>query len=317
MIFLGFDTSNYTTSIAALGSCGVKNIRSVLPVEEGKRGIRQSEGVFLHTKSIAELYKKLDIDFNDVCAVGVSVRPRSVDGSYMPVFLVGEAFAQGVAHTLGVPLMRFSHQDGHIMAGVFSGSNEALMQGDFLSLHLSGGTTEILRTHFNGNGFDNEIIGATKDISAGQFIDRTGVYLGMKFPCGKELDALSLKTQDTIKLPICTDGAYMNFSGVETKIKGLIGSENDAVIARSVIENIRDTLIKAINSAIEKTRIKKVLAVGGVMSNSLIRKGLEENINGRLYLASPEFSSDNAAGTAALSEYIFKKGKDLSWSQKP
>lgn len=309
MIFLGFDTSNYTTSVAAVGPFGVKNIRSVLPVEEGKRGIRQSEGVFLHTKSIAELYCELDIDFNDVCAVSVSTRPRSVDGSYMPVFLVGEAFARGTAHTLGVPLMTFSHQDGHIMAGIFSGNNESLLSDEFLSVHLSGGTTEILKTKFNGNGFDNEIIGATKDISAGQFIDRTGVYLNMKFPCGKELEKLSEKAKNSIRLPICTDGAYMNFSGVETKVKGLIGKEDGSILARSVLENVRDTLTKAINSAINQTGIHNVLAVGGVMSNSLIRQGLTENINGSLYLAKPEFSSDNAVGTAALCRYVYSQNK--------
>ena len=64
MIFLGIDTSNYTTSIAAVGGETI-NIRRVLEVEKGKRGLRQSEALFCHIKALPELFlelcKKTDI----------------------------------------------------------------------------------------------------------------------------------------------------------------------------------------------------------------------------------------------------------------
>lgn len=305
MIFLGFDTSNYTTSAAAFDGSDIKSIRSILPVKEGERGIRQSEGVFLHTKNLADLYKQLDIDFSRVRAVGASTRPRNVEGSYMPVFLVGETFAKGVAHSLGVPFFEFSHQDGHIMAGIISESHYELLDGDFLSVHLSGGTTEILKSRFSENGFSNTIIGATKDISAGQFIDRTGVYLNMRFPCGKEFEQLALTSKTSIKLPISVDGAYMHFAGVETKVKGMINKEDSSVIALSVLENVRDMLTKAINNAINETGIKRVLIVGGVASNSIIREGFIKKLNADVFFGSSELSSDNAAGIASLAKFSF------------
>lgn len=306
MIFLGFDTSNYTTSVGAVSQKEITNIRSLLPVEEGCRGIRQSEGVFLHTKNIAGLYSRLDIPFSEVRAVGASTRPRNVEGSYMPVFLVGEAFARGVAHTLDVPFFEFSHQDGHIMAGIISCGEESLLEEEFISVHLSGGTTEILRTRFNGCGFDNIIIGGTSDISAGQFIDRTGVYLGMRFPCGKELEALAKTASCIVKLPISSKGAYMSFSGVETKVKGLVPDTDAAVLALSVLTNVRDTLIKSLSAAIDMTNIHKILVVGGVASNSLIRQGLKKALDAKVFFASPELSCDNGAGIAALTQKSFE-----------
>ena len=119
-LFLGIDTSNYTTSVAVCGN-RQQDIRQIIDIKDGMRGIRQSDGVFVHLKTLPELYEKLDIDFSKVKAIGVSTRPRSVDGSYMPVFLAGESFARVVSKTLGIPLHSYSHQDGHIMAGIMSG----------------------------------------------------------------------------------------------------------------------------------------------------------------------------------------------------
>lgn len=311
MIYLGVDTSNYTTSIASVDDEGhYNNLRQLLPVKQGERGIRQSEGLFMHTKNIGGIFENLKINFQNVKAVGVSVRPRNVEGSYMPVFLAGEAFARGIAHSLDVPLYEFSHQDGHIMAGIFSGGFYELIDDEFLSVHLSGGTTEILKTRFTGKGFVNEIVGGTRDISAGQYIDRVGVYLGMSFPCGKELEQLAIGTlnkKGTLKLPVSEKDGYVCFSGVETKVKGLVKTEEPSIIASAVIENVSKALTKAINSAIQATGLNRVLVVGGVASNSIIRERFLQNINGKVMFGSSELSSDNAVGTAALAKISYKE----------
>ena len=109
MIYLGFDTSNYTTSAAAVGDGFLKNERKILAVPKGMRGIRQSDAVFTHMKTMPILYERLadSIRMPDVAAVGVSTRPRRVEGSYMPVFLAGLGYASVIAMTLGVPLVEF------------------------------------------------------------------------------------------------------------------------------------------------------------------------------------------------------------------
>ena len=105
-IFLGFDTSNYTTSTAAVGGDFILSERQILDVKKGQRGLRQSDAVFLHIKNMPELYGKLaaEIDKADIKAVGVSTKPRNAAGSYMPVFLAGQGYAKIAADTLGVPL---------------------------------------------------------------------------------------------------------------------------------------------------------------------------------------------------------------------
>lgn len=300
MSALGFDTSNYTASAAWTDGAHDKSVRQLLSVKSGERGIRQSEGLFQHVKLLPELYERLDIDMNNVKAVGASTRPRNVEGSYMPVFLAGHGFAKIAAKSLGVPLYEFSHQDGHVMAGIYSCGAFGLLEKPFLSVHLSGGTTEILLSRYEGINFTHKIIGGTKDISAGQFIDRVGVRMGMAFPAGRELEQLALTADTAAKLPISTDGTLVSFSGVETKAARIADETDGASLALGVLCCVRDTLTRAINSAVKETEAKDILIVGGVASNGIIRRGFTENINGRVYFAKPEYSTDNAVGIAYL-----------------
>ncbi len=302
MSALGFDTSNYTASAAWTDGRRDDGERSILSVRRGERGIRQSEGVFMHVKLLPELFERLSkrINLNEVRSVGVSTRPRSKEGSYMPVFLVGEGFGRAVSASLGVPLYSFSHQDGHIMAGIYSSGAFRLLNGDFISVHISGGTTEILKSRYECLGFRNTILGATKDISAGQFIDRIGVALGLDFPAGAELERLSKDASDAVKLPVSVDGCFMSFSGPETKTSRMIKDADRADIAAGVIKNVADALVKTINNAIKETKIHDVLIVGGVASNGAIRNALSKELDGEVYFAEPSYSTDNAVGTACL-----------------
>lgn len=297
--YLGFDTSNYTTSAGAVSGNEVFNCRKILEVKEGTRGLRQSDALFLHIKNMPEIYAELTnkISSERVEAVGVSTRPRSVEGSYMPVFLAGIMQAKAVCNTLNVPLLEFSHQDSHIMAGLYSAGVD-FKKEHFLSVHMSGGTTEILKTAYNGYNFDCEIVGGTKDISAGQVIDRLGVAAGLKFPCGRELDEISCLSEKGVKLPVSTDGGFFNFSGLETKaVKELVENRTEDV-ARGVLEAISKTLERALKSVSESTGIKNILIAGGVASNRLIRNNISKIFGKNVYFASPELSCDNAVGTA-------------------
>lgn len=306
MMYLGLDTSNYTTSAALITDGSVISKRQLLPVKMGERGIRQSDGVFHHIKLLPELIAEIASIYNlkKLSAVGVSEKPRNAEGSYMPVFLAGLGYARVISDTLNIPLYKFSHQDGHIMAGIYSGSAEELLNGEFLSVHLSGGTTEILKSEFSGNKFSNEIIGGTRDISAGQFIDRVGVNLGLPFPAGKPLEELSKSAEYAVKLPVCVDGAYMNFSGIETKASRMADSADKAELALGVLTAVKNTLVKSLQNAVNETGIKRILIVGGVASNEIIRHGLTDELDAQIFFASKELSCDNAVGIAKLTETV-------------
>lgn len=302
-MFIGIDTSNYTTSVALSDGDKTVNIRRLLSVKQGERGLRQSDALFQHIKQFPELFEAVMKNAENIKAVGVSTRPRSCDGSYMPVFLAGESFARVLSAALKAPLFEFSHQDGHIMAALYSLGSECPDE-KFLSVHISGGTTEIIVTRYNGYNFDTEIVGGTKDISAGQFIDRTGVKMGMSFPCGKQLDEFSKSATEITKLPVCEKDGYINFSGVETKLQR---TENiDANLVLGVFDNIARSLVRAINFCMKKYDCDKVIIAGGVASNSYISEYMKSKINGSVYIAQPQYATDNAVGIAVLTERVYK-----------
>lgn len=194
MRVLAFDTSNYTTSVASFDGTAGHNISRLLDVEQGALGLRQSDALFAHVKRLPELADRLFSDIGTDAgfeAVGVSTRPRAVEGSYMPCFLAGESQARVLGAALGVPVLPFSHQQGHIAASLWGSGHMELMDEPHLAWHLSGGTTELLRVTPEKKGSVHaEKIGGTTDISAGQLIDRTGKLLGLPFPSGKHIDAL-------------------------------------------------------------------------------------------------------------------------------
>lgn len=300
MTALGIDTSNYTTSSATYDGDGFLMSRKILDVKQGERGIRQSDGVFIHNRELPGfIEERLRGVSGRIDAVGVSTRPRSIEGSYMPVFTVGYGYARAVAAACGVKLHEFSHQDGHIMAGVYSAGRFDLLDKPFISVHLSGGTTEILTSEYDGHSFENKIIGGTLDISAGQLIDRVGVKMGLKFPCGRELEKAAMETAEYDRLPFSIKGSYINLSGVETKLIRLADGLSPR-LARTVLIYVKDVLSKALNNAVKETGIKSILMAGGVASNSILREGLINSVDAEVVFASKELSTDNAVGIAVL-----------------
>lgn len=295
-MYIGFDTSNYTTSIATYDGKIVRQAKQVLTVKQGERGLRQSDAVFQHTVNMPKLCKELEFDVPK--AVGVSTRPRNVDGSYMPCFLVGKNVATVLSSVNNVPMYKTSHQVGHILAALYSADMLELINQRFIAFHLSGGTTEALIVEPD----NEEIVKATvvaqsTDLKAGQAVDRTGVMLGMTFPCGKELDILSQKSEKNYKIkPTMLDGDC-SLSGVENKARNMIDKGELAEdVAKFVLTYIAETVSSMLGGVVDRYGHLPVVFSGGVASNSLLRKIINERYNA--YFAESEFSLDNAAGTA-------------------
>jgi N6-L-threonylcarbamoyladenine synthase len=275
----------------------------MLDVKEGERGLRQSDAVFSHIKNfsfLAEQVKKELYD-SEIKAVGVSVKPRDVEGSYMPCFLSGKAIAEMLASTHNVPISYFSHQAGHIMAALYSsGATDELITKPFVAFHISGGTTEALYVKPNSHSFDIDIIADTADISAGQAIDRVGVMMGLKFPCGKELELLADEYKGKLpKAKICVKDGKCNLSGLENIAKKLYDETGDkAYVSAYVLNFVGQTLVALTEQIRERYPDISIVYAGGVMSNKILKAKLSKFEN--TYFAQPVFSSDNAAGIALL-----------------
>jgi N6-L-threonylcarbamoyladenine synthase len=273
--------------------------------------------VFQHTRNLPELFSEACYNIAkplDLKAIGVSAFPRPLPDSYMPAFLVGEGYARVLSLSHNVPLYRISHQENHVFAGIWSA--EGPQTSDFLAVHLSGGTTEIVRVSpdlilANSKRLSIEILGGSQDIHAGQLVDRIGVLLGLPFPAGPELEALATPYRDqAIKVPVTVRDASVSFAGPETHIRKLVAhSTNKGAIAAGVELCIARAVVTMIKYAVTNTSLTKVLLVGGVMANRFIRHYLVEQLErpgiAQLYFPDNIFSSDNATGAAyfALSSY--------------
>lgn len=302
-LYLGIDTSNYTTSAALYnGETGeMRQLKRLLPVKEGQLGLRQSDAVFHHTAQLHLLLEELfrDADTESITAVGASVRPRPVDGSYMPCFTVGENTAKIISAALKIPFLPFSHQEGHISAALFGAGRLDLFSERFIAFHVSGGTTEAVMAAGNGAGFSCEIIAETLDLNAGQAIDRVGLMLGLRFPCGAALEELALQNRDAIRTRPKLKGHNCCLSGVENLCKRLLEQGRDKpYVAAFCLEYVRQALSLMTDSLIESYGRLPLLYAGGVMSNTVIKNSFIEKYGASF--APPVYSSDNAAGVAYL-----------------
>ena len=303
MAVLGFDTSNYTTSMAWFDGSAGENYSKLLSVKEGQLGLRQSDAVFAHIKSLPELSGRLFSDFagQPVTAVGVSTRPRAVEGSYMPCFMVGYTHAKMLADACRVPLVEVSHQQGHVAACLWSAGRLDLMDTPHLSWHLSGGTTELLLVEPEGKNIRCTRIGGTTDISAGQLIDRTGQLLCLPFPSGKHLDWLSVESSCEDRFKVKCNGCEFSLSGVQNKVQQYFTGDNHCDTAAYALRSVAYAVYTATVNARKLYPGMPVVFSGGVASNSLLRK---ETASLAPIFGDPRFSTDNAMGVAVLTHRL-------------
>ncbi len=318
MAYLGFDTSNYTTSVALYfpKENRIVHEKRLLPVKSGEKGLRQSDAVFHHTVALHELCQKLfEREKAAVNAVCASAFPRFAENSYMPCFLVGLNTASCISSILNVPFFKTSHQHGHILAALYSAGRLDLLKERFIAFHVSGGTTEaLLVSPSKENIFDVKLTAYSLDLKAGQAVDRVGLMLGLDFPCGMRLDELASKSTKSYKIkPTVIDG-NCSLSGVENKCRKMLeNGEEKEDIARFCIEYISASLEKMTDFLLEKYGNLPLLYAGGVMSNSLIREKFQKKYGA--FFAAAEFSSDNAAGAAIMS-YLKEKQKEEKQCQQ-
>lgn len=304
MAYLGFDTSNYTTSVALYfpEENRIVHRKKLLPVKEGEKGLRQSDAVFHHTAALHQLTSELFSETKaSVDGIGASAFPRMAEGSYMPCFLVGLNTAKVLSAVSGKDVKITSHQNGHILAALYSADKLSLVRERFIAFHVSGGTTEVLLVEPDENEIIKcSLIASSLDLKAGQAIDRAGVMMGLRFPCGASMDELAQKSErDFGKIKVFTKGCDVSLSGLENKCKKMLDDgESKEDISKFCFDYICACLETMTDKVLEQYGRLPLVYSGGVMSNSIIKKRLTEKYDG--LFAAPEFSSDNAAGVAIL-----------------
>ncbi len=306
-VVIGFDTSCYTTSVAAATPDGhlVCSCRKLLPVETGERGLRQSDAVFLHVRQLPDLIRQVSeqICGYDITLVCASTKPRKGEDSYMPVFMVGKTMGESMASVLNVPFVETDHQQGHFAAAAYESGIDT--DQPYLAVHLSGGTTDLVLISEDRL----ELLGTSQDLHAGQLVDRIGVAMGMKFPAGPELEKLAMDGMAKALIPssLTNNGLSCHLSGAEAACMRMIMDHKipEADIAAEVFDCLARTISKMILNGMQKTGISQILLAGGVSSSALFRSMVTERIrknkrNASVCFGHPEYSGDNAAGVALI-----------------
>jgi N6-L-threonylcarbamoyladenine synthase len=300
-LYLGIDTSNYTTSAALFDyeAFRAKGVRQLLKVREGAKGLRQSDALYEHVKSLPALLDSLGIEGGSLRAVGFSSRPRDMEGSYMPCFEAGILSGRSIAAACGIPYYEFSHQAGHIASALFSVNRLDMMDSEFLAFHVSGGTTEAVYCRPEDGELKTCIVAQSLDLKAGQAVDRVGGMLGLGFPAGAQLEKLALQSDKSFKVRPCLKGADCCLSGLENLCMEMIDKKSPACdTAKFCIDYIKATLEGMLLALRPQYGKLPVLFAGGVMSDSLIREYFVKKYGA--VFALPEYSTDNAVGISVL-----------------
>ena len=299
MLTLGFDTSNYTTSVAAFDGVGGKNCSRLLDVKPGELGLRQSDALFAHIKRLPELVDALcaSVNIGNVTTIGVSTRPRAVEGSYMPCFLAGVNAATAFAAARSIPLVYTTHQQGHAAAALFAARGADLFTQKVLLFHISGGTTDLLLC--------DEVrtitqLGTSTDLYAGQAVDRVGVKLGFAFPAGAEVSRLAAACPEEIRPKSSVRGMQCSLSGLENQCNALLAAgKSPEYVCKYCLLCVADTVVKMTKAAQKEYPGLPVVCAGGVMSSDVIRQWVQKRLP-QVYFVPGQYSSDNAIGVSIL-----------------
>ena len=302
MLTLGIDTSNYATSLAVFDTNAgevVCDCKKFLPVKAGQLGLRQSDALFHHTAALPDLLAELGTkaDLTQIGAVGVSAKPRPVEGSYMPCFLAGVNAAAAFALGKGIPLIHTTHQQGHIAAALFATGERELFEQENLVFHVSGGTTDLLLCQ----GAERITpLGTSQDLYAGQAVDRLGVKLGYPFPAGVYVSEQAAQCTEKVHPKASVKGVNCSLSGLENQYTKLLAEGKDpAYVCKYCLICVAETLTRMARAALEDHPGLPVVFAGGVMSSDLIRTYVSTRVPGARFVPG-KFASDNAIGVSIL-----------------
>ncbi|MBQ3706257.1 MAG: hypothetical protein II888_07355 [Clostridia bacterium] len=313
---VGLDTSNYRTSLAAVSLEGdiLLNLRELLPVAQGERGLRQSDALYAHLKQMKRMEAPLREALQGwkIAAVCASTRPRDRLDSYMPVFEAGETAGRLMAAAEEVPFFATDHQHGHLRAALRGTALEG--EKSFLALHLSGGTTDLLFAREDGI----TELGSSLDLHAGQLMDRVGVAMGCSFPAGPEMEKLAEKGNSQGRLGCAMEPGDLSchLSGAEAQAMRLLrtGEAAPEDLSREVFDLLARTVSRMLIAGAGVTGCCSALVCGGIASSRLFRQMLTEragkrDLRLRIHFGDPGLSGDNAVGAALIGRDRLRAGE--------
>ena len=227
--------------------------------------------------------------------------------------LAGAAFANGLAHVLGVPALGIHHLEGHLLSPLLSARAPRF---PFVALLVSGGHTQLMRIEEVGR---YALLGETQDDAAGEAFDKTAKLLGLGYPGGPALSKLAESGKPgryPLPRPMIGSGDLeFSFSGLKTAVLTLLKKEpriNEQDLARAFVDAVVEVLVAKCALAMERTGLTQLVVSGGVGANTQLRTALDAKARTAgfdVYYPAPELCTDNGAMIAFAAALRLQAGK--------
>ncbi len=222
--------------------------------------------------------------------------------------LIGLTFAKSLAYTRRIPLVGVDHILAHSASVMITHSEISF---PLVSLVVSGGHTTLF---YFAERFNPRVVAKTRDDAAGELFDKICKFFRLGYPGGPVIDRLFEKgdsSKFSFSFPQMSDGTLdFSFSGYKTAVLRYAGEQQIESGSRqmydllsSLLSSVVDYLLKQTLTVADMFSADTILVSGGVSCNSLLRKRFTQQLQAaqkKLYLAAPEFSTDNAAMVAWL-----------------
>ena len=319
MLILGIESSCDETGVALFNTEGTGSLLShalhsqilmhreyggVVPELASRDHIRRT--IPLLRKTLSDAGRSL----NEIDAIAYTQGPGLAGA-----LLVGAAFAEGLAMSLGIPTVPVHHLEGHLLSPLLSRNPP---QFPFVALLVSGGHSQLMRV--TGIG-EYQLLGETLDDAAGEAFDKTAKLLGLPYPGGPALAELAERGHpEAVKFPrpmLHSGDLDFSFSGLKTAVLTRVREIGDpdeqqrADIARGFQDAIVEVLIKKSMRAIKQSGLKRLVVAGGVGANRELRRqlnALAEKAKITVYYPELEFCTDNGAMIALAGALRFQAG---------
>lgn len=237
--------------------------------------------------------------------------------------VVGLKAAQAAAFRWRCPFYGVHHHEAHLYSPWIVGSP---FRADFeefepnVSLIVSGGHTMLV--HVRG-ALDHRLLGTTVDDAAGEAFDKIGKLMGMPYPAGPHIDALSVGGDPhAFEFPrpmIQSSDDDFSFSGLKTSVRYFLRDHGSVMeeqgrladLCASVQKAIVEVLVTKTVRVARRLGVGCVTASGGVTCNRALRQGLSEacaRAGLKLRLAAQALCTDNAAMIGVLAERQWRAG---------
>lgn len=316
---LAIETSCDETGVAVIeDGCRIvtNELASQIDVHAAFGGVVPEIASRRHTEIISQMAQRaLGAAGEQIDAVAVTAGP-----GLMGSLLVGVCFAKAFAHTRDLPLVPVHHIEGHLFSPFLDGQPPAFPA---LALIVSGGHTQLV---YCRAAHDYELLGATRDDAVGESFDKVARLLGLSYPGGPSIQrAAANGNPDAFKFPRSmahSDDLDFSYSGLKTAVLYTLRdnpSANPADLAASFQAAAIDILVTKTKTALVRTNAPRLLVVGGVAANKLLRDRLTAEMPVPVLIPPFSLCTDNAAmiGAAGHSRWIHGHVGNLRLTPNP